>query len=72
MLILAQVGLQILLRAAIPGMKVGDNVTLSRGCDHTLAVCKNTFANVVNYVGLPARPTRNPFFPTGLGVGESK
>lgn len=74
MLVVAQATgfLDLVLRASIYGMRVGDHVTVSRGCNHSIPACRDIFANMVNYVGLPARPTQNPFFPTGVGVGDSK
>lgn len=58
------------LQAHIYGMKVGDSVELYAGCDHTVTTCRDKFANQVNFGGFPSLPTRNPFFPTGLGVME--
>ena len=34
----------------------GEGVTLSAGCDRTLATCRTKFANVVNYRGFPHMP----------------
>lgn len=64
-------GADFTLRAPIYGMAVGDHILVSRGCGHVIPDCRDNFNNVVNYVGGPNRPTRNPFFPTGVGVGET-
>lgn len=39
----------------------GDQVVISRGCDHSLATCKATFNNVPNFGGFPLIPDYNPF-----------
>lgn len=41
---------------------VGDTVHLIAGCDHSLLVCINKFANVINFGGHPYLPENNPFF----------
>ena len=46
---------------AIAGMAIGDSITLLPGCDRSVATCKNTFANLDNFGGLPYLPTKNPF-----------
>lgn len=71
-LVVTHSGLQLTLKNPIAGMKVGDNVTVARACNHSIADCRDIFNNVPNYVGLPNKPTQNPFFPTGAGVGDSK
>lgn len=55
----------------IYGMKVGDAVDVYAGCFHGID-CATKFNNMINYVGMPAMPTRNPFFRGGFGVMESK
>lgn len=39
----------------------GDTVELAKGCDHSLAVCKAVFDNVVNHGGFKYIPADNPF-----------
>lgn len=39
----------------------GDEVQLSKGCDHSLAVCKTIFNNVINHGGFKYIPADNPF-----------
>lgn len=67
-----QVGLQITLQAVLPELRLGDSIQIVAGCQHNIPDCRDRFNNMVNYGGLPAMPTRNPFFPTGKGVGEVK
>lgn len=62
---------QVTMQLQIVGMNVGDSVELYAGCAHEVITCQQKFnANQVNYGGFPALPTKNPFFPTGLGVME--
>jgi uncharacterized phage protein (TIGR02218 family) len=61
---------KVTLQAQIIGIKVGDSIDVFAGCAHDVITCLTKFANQVNFGGFPALPTRNPFFPTGLGVME--
>jgi hypothetical protein len=72
MTIFEQVGNVIKMQAQIVGLRRLDAVQVFAGCAHDRSACRDTFNNMVNYGGLPDRPTRNPFFPTGLGVGDVK
>lgn len=45
----------------IPGLAVGDAVTLYPGCDHGRITCRDKFNNILNYGGFPWIPTDNPF-----------
>lgn len=45
----------------IPGLAVGDVVTLVPGCNKTLQHCADKFANLANYGGFPWIPAKNPF-----------
>lgn len=58
------------MQTQIVGLKAGDTIEAYAGCAHDVGTCHQKFANQVNYGGFPALPTRNPFFPTGLGVME--
>lgn len=42
-------------------IQVGDEVTLTAGCDHSFEACKTKFKNTKNYGGFPAVPSDNPF-----------
>lgn len=42
------------------GAIVGEQVSLSRGCDHALATCSGVFNNAPNYGGMPWIPLDNP------------
>lgn len=56
----------------IYGMQVGDAVEIFAGCQHSNVACFAKFDNILNFVGMPAMPTRNPFFAWGLGIMEPK
>lgn len=45
----------------LPGLVVGDSLTVYAGCDHTLTTCHSKFDNSDNYGGMPYIPTKNPF-----------
>lgn len=61
---------KVILQAQIVGMKVGDTIYVFAGCAHDPITCRTKFENQVNYGGFSSLPTRNPFFPTGLGIME--
>lgn len=42
-------------------LRVGDEVELVQGCDHSFATCKAKFNNTINYGGHPFIPADNPF-----------
>lgn len=56
---------------AIPDLHTGDSIIVRAGCDHTIDQCVARFDNAINFGGMPALPTRNPFF-RGYGVMERK
>jgi uncharacterized phage protein (TIGR02218 family) len=60
-MILRQIGLNLTLSGLPVGLTGGMTVEIFPGCDHTLATCKNKFANTLNYGGFPWIPTKNPF-----------
>lgn len=37
-------------------VQIGDTYTMTRGCDKSLATCRDVFANVINYRGYPHLP----------------
>jgi hypothetical protein len=47
--------------ATTPKILVGDNVTLTAGCDRTRATCVAKFNNLANFMGFPYIPTKNPY-----------
>jgi uncharacterized phage protein (TIGR02218 family) len=63
MTIIRQAGMTLTLQAPIPGMVALDNVTIYRGCDHTIDVCDSVFANVLNFFGFPELPNHELFVP---------
>jgi uncharacterized phage protein (TIGR02218 family) len=54
-------GLDLTLTQAFQGITVGATVTVSPGCDHTMATCDGTYSNVDNFGGFPFIPSKNPF-----------
>lgn len=60
-LILSNVGTVLTVGYAFVDIRPGDNITLYRGCDHSLATCKAKFNNVINFGGHPYIPPDNPF-----------
>lgn len=61
-MIISHSGANIVISYPIPGMVSGANVTVYRGCNHTLGAggCAD-FSNAINYGGQPFRPNKNPF-----------
>lgn len=49
------------LMSYIPDMAPGRAVSVSKGCPHTFAACRDIFNNVGNFGGCPNIPTKNPF-----------
>ena len=45
-------------------IQVGDPVTITAGCDKTLATCRDTFDNILNFRGEPYVPGNDLFFRT--------
>lgn len=42
-------------------LQIGDEVSVSQGCDHSFETCKTKFSNSLNYGGFPSIPVDNPF-----------
>ena len=40
-------------------ISIGDNFTLTAGCDKSLSTCKNKFSNVIKFIGEPYIPGRD-------------
>ena len=66
--IIDHTGGRITMQYPIAELLPGDSVQLVAGCDHLIGTCKTKYNNVVNFSGLPQRPTTNIHNPTGLGV----
>lgn len=59
-------GVNLTLSQAFQGITIGETVTVSPGCDHTMATCQTTYANLDNYGGFPFVPLKNPFDGTPI------
>jgi len=59
--IVAHTGGTLTLDRRAPGLAAGAVATAFPGCEHTLAVCHDKFANSNNYGGQPFIPQKNPF-----------
>lgn len=55
------------MQAPIVGLKTGDSVEVSPGCDHTIATCQSKFANKDNFGGFPSLPIFDPFVFNTIG-----
>lgn len=64
-LILKHVGNDVDLLLPFPSDVLNESVDVFAGCDHTIAVCKSKFNNVVNYGGFAFVPLKN-IFNTGI------
>jgi len=53
-------GLEVNLLSPFDGIKVGDQIDLSKGCDGSSAAC-HSFGNFLNFLGCLDIPTENPF-----------
>ncbi|MFG0756141.1 phage BR0599 family protein [Pseudomonas sp. TYF_14] len=51
---------KVLILSALDGLKEGDVIRLTKGCDRTKAAC-NSFGNKDNFFGFQTIPTDNPF-----------
>jgi uncharacterized phage protein (TIGR02218 family) len=54
-------GTDLTLTQPFQGIAVDDEVTVSPGCDHTMATCDEVYDNLPNYGGFPFIPQKNPF-----------
>jgi hypothetical protein len=69
--ILRQAGTTLTLHSPFVGASPGDALDIFAGCDHSVATCRDKFANVTNFGGHPEMTTSiNPWLPKGLGVIE--
>lgn len=52
---------QAVLLVPAPSLSVGDQITVTAGCDHSIQTCHSRFNNASQYGGFPYIPTLNPF-----------
>lgn len=57
--IVAHVGTSVFLKGQFFDLEAGETVSALPGCEHTFAACR-VFNNLVNHIGWPMIPTRNP------------
>ena len=68
-MVVAQSGSVLTLNVPFVGAVLGDFVSISPGCDHSITTCRDKFSNVINYGGCPdLNATINPWAPKGIGV----
>lgn len=59
--VVAHTGTTVTLMNVQPGLAPGDAFDVWPGCDRTEAVCAAKFSNLVNHMGFPRIPHRNPY-----------
>ena len=57
--IMSHTGTSIVVDVPFRSITVGDTIGLYAGCDHTPATCRDKFANIVNFGGVPHLPATN-------------
>lgn len=62
----SQSGDTVVLSRRIPGMLVGDTVSLLAGDDRTKETCKNKFDNIGRFMAFDQIPQQNPFYGQGI------
>jgi len=60
-MVVDHVGDALTLQAAVPGVRVGDELVAYAGCDHTSETCETKFGNLDNFGGCEFFPEQNPF-----------
>jgi hypothetical protein len=61
-LIISNIGTTVTMSYGFAGVKLGDNVIIRKGCDHSLSGhCTTRFSNAARFGGFPLVPGRNPF-----------
>lgn len=55
------VGTTLSILRSMPELKIGDSLTIYKGCDHLFDTCKNKFDNGDSYGGFDNIPRTNPF-----------
>lgn len=68
----SQVGTTIVIQFPIVELRDGDAVHVFAGCAKDIFTCRDKFANLSNFGGLPELPTGNIFLPNGLGIYQSE
>jgi uncharacterized protein len=61
-----QDGDNLTLQFMIPGLAIGNSVSVLAGDDRTRETCKNKFNNIARYFGFGEMPTSNPHYGQGL------
>lgn len=61
----------LILKQPVPGLIVGDDVTLVFGCNKKLSTCARDFHNTVNHNGESVLPLQNPGEGAGLAGGTA-
>jgi uncharacterized phage protein (TIGR02218 family) len=59
--IVSHVGDTVTLQTPFAALAAGTAIDAYAGCDRTEATCASKFANLVNHLGFPRVPTRNPY-----------
>ena len=72
MTIFDHIGTVLTLQYPIFEMQDGDAVTVYAGCAHEIGICRTTFANQLNYGGIPKLPSANPHIGGGYGIFTSE
>ena len=72
--VVKHVGAVLTLLSPFVALAVNESVDAYAGCERTEADCATKFSNLVNFLGFPRVPTRNPFGSaltqgTGTGIG---
>lgn len=69
-MILSQIGTTLTLNVPIVGAGAGDLVEIFAGCAHDVNTCRDKFANVVNFGGMPQMLQRFTPWNPGSGLGS--
>lgn len=64
-LIINQSSTSLILNHPFPSLEAGQSVSIYAGCDHTPTMCRDKFANIINFGGHPFIPSIN-IFATGM------
>jgi uncharacterized phage protein (TIGR02218 family) len=59
--IVSHIGATVILMNRFAALAAGDSIMAFAGCDRTEAVCAAKFNNLLNYLGFPRVPNRNPY-----------
>jgi len=64
-------GNRAILISAFPGLAAGEVVSFYAGCDGSETTCSSKFDNLVNHMGFPDVPTKNPYSDNINGTGTA-